>query len=950
MKSTLLSCSVALVSSCASLIEASPRELNEEASRAAANADAGVSSDTLLSSDSSLGTVAPAPGTGATEEPAVAPTRHLGGVDAGTTTAVTQAAIPELVETDASDSDDSSTTTPQPDPTPSPPEPNYPPPVTQPPATRPPETQPPTESASPSSEPPAAQCNGESCPVGFCDEADACVACLLDEHCGTGSFCAPEGACSELPLQANSDHFTFYDANGSSSVASPGPLSNDSIAAGASAVATTMATERGGLVTLFDDGAFSYQPPQPGYWGNDSFEYEVTYGGPRTSRAQVNLTLNRGVIPLADIQSGSSGGAAIFGFQELGFSGEAVSVGDMNGDRLPDIAIAATGVTENGDRRGEVYIVFGRPDGFENFSLSELESSGRGIIIRGSFGEDQSGPGRGGRAGDIASAGDINGDGFTDLLIGVPFAGALDGRIRDGKAYVVFGARDMTGFTLGELDNDGDPRGFLMLGGGGTGGGGQDRLGRSVSNACDFNGDGFIDIVVAAPSQPEAIASRAGNVYIVFGGPDLTRNLSLDDSQSPSSTHFLRISGAGEQAVTGASVSGCFDFNGDGLVDVVVSSPGPYEQVGGGVAHVVYGRRGSTGFVDLGDFSPTDGFAISSSSFAPGSLGSSEFAVHSATAVNDLNGDGFDEVVVLIQNDVRDEPDRFFVVLGNDRQNGSISLGTLRLTEAEGFEIVGAPFANSHVSSAGDFNGDGFYDLALSVPSDGPGTRGIVHILFGSSDTTTKDLRTLSPEQGLTVLGSTPNGFPNFVSPGGDTNRDGFGELLIGASLQESPSGVPGAGAAYVLLGWNASGAPAGEGALIGSNAAETFLYSGAPLTIVDGGLNFDTLAVTGSGITLDPTNLSPRLRGIEAIDLAGTGANTLVLNDAQLRQIPDTSPGLVEPLAKVLLVTGNADDTVVLNTAGYTRLATSGDRRVFHKTGGFYGIEVSSDIQMVLP
>ncbi len=136
-------------------------------------------------------------------------------------------------------------------------------------------------------------------------------------------------------------------------------------------------------------------------------------------------------------------------------SGRSVSgAGDINGDGIDDLIIGACGADPNGSASGESYVVFGRDTGFDAaLELSELDGS-NGFVINGIRRDDRSGV-------SVSGAGDINGDGIDDLIIGAPGAG-LSGSA-SGESYVVFG-RD-TGFDaaleLSELDGS---NGFVLNG------------------------------------------------------------------------------------------------------------------------------------------------------------------------------------------------------------------------------------------------------------------------------------------------------------------------------------------------------------------------------------------------------------------------------------------------------------------------------------------------------
>ena len=178
------------------------------------------------------------------------------------------------------------------------------------------------------------------------------------------------------------------------------------------------------------------------------------------------------------------------GFQingELGndFAGFCVgSAGDVNGDGFADLIIGAYGADPNGNRSGATYIVYGKESGFSaNLNLSTLDGS-NGFQINGEAADDYSGY-------FAASAGDINNDGYDDIIIGARFNDP-NGLSNAGASYVVFGGPSGSSADL-DLSTLNGTNGFKL-----NGVAAGDRSGVAVSSAGDVNGDGFDDIIVGA--------------------------------------------------------------------------------------------------------------------------------------------------------------------------------------------------------------------------------------------------------------------------------------------------------------------------------------------------------------------------------------------------------------------------------------------------------------------
>jgi Ca2+-binding RTX toxin-like protein len=195
-----------------------------------------------------------------------------------------------------------------------------------------------------------------------------------------------------------------------------------------------------------------------------------------------------------------SGGAAD---DRSGYS--VASAGDVNGDGFADLIVGAPLADSNGPSSGASYVVFGRAGGFgANLNLSALNGT-NGFKISGAAASDYSG-----RA--VASAGDVNGDGFDDLIVGAGRADPNGGN--SGASYVVFGRASGFGPNLNVSTLDGT-KGFRI-----SGEAASDYSGESVASAGDVNGDGLADLIVGAPSA-DSNGRGSGASYVVFGrAPD----------------------------------------------------------------------------------------------------------------------------------------------------------------------------------------------------------------------------------------------------------------------------------------------------------------------------------------------------------------------------------------------------------------------------------------------
>ena len=160
------------------------------------------------------------------------------------------------------------------------------------------------------------------------------------------------------------------------------------------------------------------------------------------------------------------------------------SAGDVNGDGFADLIVGAFLADPNGSDSGASYVVFGKASGFAaNIDLSTLDGT-TGFKLSGAAAGDESGI-------SVASAGDVNGDGFADLIVGASFADPNGSY--SGASYVVFGKA--SGFAANiDLSSLDGTTGFKL-----SGAVVQDYSGFSVASAGDVNGDGFADLIVGAP-------------------------------------------------------------------------------------------------------------------------------------------------------------------------------------------------------------------------------------------------------------------------------------------------------------------------------------------------------------------------------------------------------------------------------------------------------------------
>jgi Ca2+-binding RTX toxin-like protein len=513
-----------------------------------------------------------------------------------------------------------------------------------------------------------------------------------------------------------------------------------------------------------------------------------------------------------------------------------------------------------------------QPFGAE-FNLGDLDGS-NGFRLDGVAYNDVAGSA-------VAGGGDINGDGFADVVVGA-FRTNADGNYGSGAAYVVFGHAGSfdAAMSLGALDGS---NGFEVHGGTAN-----LCAGIAVAGAGDINGDGFDDIVVGA-NRADPHGKYSGTSYVIFGKAS-GFDASIDLSTLHGSSGF-RVDGEGPYSYTGMSVSSAGDLNGDGFDDLTVGAGGwPRDGYGGG-GYVVFGHAGpfSTA-IDVAKLNGSNGFAFH------GALLDSPGAGIVSSA-GDINGDGVNDL--LIGAGSSGAVGQGYVLFGAT-SGFAADVDLDQLDGHTGFKIVNsAPSAyggDFSVASAGDVNGDGFADLIVGARSGSYSDAAYVIFGKGSAFHSTVDVAALDGGTGFEI--EVPNrGGAISVSSAGDVNGDGFADLIIGAS---DPYGAGlGGGSAYVVFGHaKGFGAHFDLTTLDGSNGFRIdspydHQYAGASVSSAGdvNGDGLDDLIVGAPG--QDP-------------DVFGAGSSYIVFGQA-----PTTSVHLKGTVASQSLVGGELKDSL---------------------------------------
>jgi len=504
--------------------------------------------------------------------------------------------------------------------------------------------------------------------------------------------------------------------------------------------------------------------------GSESKPSTATPGGSAPGGPQYSLDL-----------AASAPDLTVFGADAGDYLADRFSLtsGDFNDDGKDDILVGAPladGPDNARTNAGEAYVIFGRDDGDASLDLAADEPDL--TIIGANAGEN---------LGFVVAAGDVNGDGTDDILVGARFATPAGGAAGAGEAYVVFGSSSLEG-TLDIAEGQQD----FTIAGASAG----DFLGYALT-AGDVNGDGIADIITAASAaSPDASRPHAGETYVILGSHDLSGRVDVAQDQQD----FTILGVEAEDLLANFAAAG--DVNGDGKDDILLGThkaDGPdNKREDGGEAYVIFGKDDLKGTLDLVS---GDGFATIYGAEAQDWLG---FYLIAA----DANGDGIDDIVVSARN--ADGPQ-------NGRNNcGEVYLifGRKELPEvidiADGKQdatILGADPNDllGHALAAGDIDGDGTADVIAGAPAAGSldnvrDQGGEARVFFGASAwPAVLDAAVENP--GATIWGAEAGDELGFSVASGDFDGDGKADVMSGALLADGPDNArPDAGQAYLIL------------------------------------------------------------------------------------------------------------------------------------------------------
>lgn len=498
------------------------------------------------------------------------------------------------------------------------------------------------------------------------------------------------------------------------------------------------------------------------------------------------FNLSKGEFDAQIIHSGKGReGVSAPGNSQMGYS---LLCADLNGDGIEDIIVGApppVGLLKQARNSGLVYVLLGKRKMPAIWDLARAD-----LILYMPKSQIST------RFGHSLAAGDFNGDGIKDLMIGAPHSNTVRKKqFRAGEVYVVFGSPQFSGTqNILRAAN-------LIV----SGYEASQEAGFALSSG-DINGDGLDDLLIGAPGADRNGKVMAGHTYVIFGRKNFSRKLSLSTAwdvrlvgiDGPHS-YFVNFDRPPDRSGSALAVG---DINHDGLDDIVIGAPfanGPdNDRTGAGEVYVVFGRKRLPRNIELEAEADLTFWGALKQGHAGFSLG-----------IGDVNGDQVDDLVIGTA-DSR-EPDgkkpkvAAFMVYGRKGLPHHVDLrheADRILTDAEA--VVEAPqnpldnVNRGYTVSVADFNRDGLADVLLGAPSSMQKINTTAYLVWGKKRTPRWKNLNRNFDGIIFQQSSVTPGKPAVVT--GDVNGDGLTDLLIRAGDPKKDSGKD---SIFIILGKN---------------------------------------------------------------------------------------------------------------------------------------------------
>jgi hypothetical protein len=474
---------------------------------------------------------------------------------------------------------------------------------------------------------------------------------------------------------------------------------------------------------------------------NKELEARFTVNNKHTAFAIEVMNTQDAIYPITIDPISTTASSILEGTQANDVFGITVaSAGDVNGDGYSDVLVGAPFYTNGQTNEGRAFLFYGSATGISLTAAWTSESNQANTMY----------------AQAVSTAGDVNGDGYSDIIIGCRLFS--NDQATEGRAFAYYGSA--TGLPASpSWITEGDFAGA--------------EWGGSVACAGDVNGDGYSDVIVGAPRDYDGVQVDEGEAFVFYGSP---AGLSAFANWSVEGNKSGAFFGGTMDGFVGNGVASAGDVNGDGYSDIIIAAP-LYTDVASGEGRV-YAYMGSATGLAL-----TPAWMVESNQV-------NAVMGNSIACAGDVNGDGYSDVIIgshLYDNGQTDEG-RAFLYLG--------SATGLSLTPAWANEInVANSYYGCSVASAGDVNGDGYSDVIVGASNytNGNSTEGGAFLYLGSA-------AGLSLTPAWTVEGNN-NGYELgiTVAPAGDINGDGYSDIIVGVEGYVNGSGN--VGAAYLYNG-----------------------------------------------------------------------------------------------------------------------------------------------------